>query len=296
MEVTYASLYKFVDRNIKRTNGEKTLLETKDGMGIEFPGYRLSPCELEEGEFATLFLDMRGSTTRTRDYGRKIAAVTLHAFLPTLAHIVKSLNGFVVDYPGDGIMAHWEEDGQDPGGAIVNATIAAGWMDDAVKNIVNPLLLENQIPTIQFGIGIAMGTVTITNLGIPGAYAHKAIGDSVNWASKLANNKEHFGAILIDDLSSAKGFIPVSPTQIPLASIQFNTVIIDGRQVRKITEMAYYKLPRPTPEDSTLEEKAKRSNLVSTLSTLGRLVPSHQRGLIPNYQPLGLLGPLQPNR
>lgn len=199
MELTYDKLFNFTENNVNKALGKFKLREAKESLHIDFPGYEdILPGNYTEGNFVTLFLDIRNSTKRAFDIGAKKTFVTIQGLLPTLACIVHDLGGFIVDYPGDGIMAHWEI-GTPSQKAIKAAIKAAGWMDDSVRNIVNKLLEKNGIPPVRCGIGVASGEVIITKLGIDGFYSAKAIGNSVNFASKLASNKYNNGAIFANE-------------------------------------------------------------------------------------------------
>lgn len=199
MELTYDKLYDFTENNINKALKKFKLREAKESLHIDFPGYEdILPGDYTEGNFVTLFLDIRNSTKRAFDIGAKKTFVTIQGLLPTLAYIVHDLGGFIVDYPGDGIMAHWVI-GTPSQTAIKAAINAAGWMDDSVNNIINKLLEKNGIPSITCGIGIASGEVIITKLGIDGYYSAKAIGNSVNFAAKLASDKDNNGAILVNE-------------------------------------------------------------------------------------------------
>ena len=68
--------------------GNAELIKKAEAMNIEFPNYKIRPCDYELGDFTTLFLDIRGSTTRAMQIGAKKTFVTVHALLPTLAKVV----------------------------------------------------------------------------------------------------------------------------------------------------------------------------------------------------------------
>jgi class 3 adenylate cyclase len=115
-----------------------------------------------------------------------------------LAKIVDEMDGFVVDYPGDGIMAHWELDTESDKSTLYSCIEACSYMDDAVKTIINPLLIQYGVPPIVCGIGASVGNVIVTKLGIPSFVTAKAIGNSINRAAKLASANLNSGVILID--------------------------------------------------------------------------------------------------
>ncbi|WP_459937766.1 adenylate/guanylate cyclase domain-containing protein [Desulfonatronum parangueonense] len=156
----------------------------------------MPPGAYKSGYFATLFLDIRRSTERTVALGPLKTLLTMQALLPSLARIVCELDGFVVEYPGDGIMAHWDGDKIGDSIALIKAIQAAGWMDDCVKRIVNPILNTYQIESIECGIGVDAGNIIITKIGNPDFIASKSFGPSINHAAKLSANKFNLGVLV----------------------------------------------------------------------------------------------------
>jgi adenylate cyclase len=184
MGITFKNLFDYTERNLRRSLGLEKLLEARAGMSIDFPGYsRMKPGDFRTSWFSTVFLDIRGSTARAFQIGPQKTFATVNALLPTLARIVDEHEGFVVDYPGDGIMAHWELEDNHDVMTVKNCIQACCWMDDAVKTIINPLLEKYSIPSIICGIGAAAGEVVVTKIGFPGYMSAKAIGNSVNLAA-----------------------------------------------------------------------------------------------------------------
>lgn len=237
MSLSFEKLYKYTDRNIRRALGEAELLREATAMTVEFPGYtRLRPGDYETGDFVTLFLDMRGSTIRAATIGAKNTFVTMQALLPSLGRIVNETEGFVVDFPGDGIMAHWDM-ADNAQLAILKGVEAACWMDDCVRNIVNPLLQSKGIPPLVCAIGVAAGTVIITKLGIPDTIVAKAIGDSVNRAAKLTNAAVNSGKILLDLEMANRVYIRAQSENDVLFRYSIedeNTVAIEATQKLKL--------------------------------------------------------------
>lgn len=203
MELTFENLYEFTKDNCNEAFEEtinKGLIKKsiKEGMDINFPNHPdLKPFKYKESFLVTLFLDLRDSTKRAFEIGAQNTFITMQTLLPTLALIVRETSGFVVDYPGDGIMAHWEHL-LFPRRAIFNSIKAASYMQESINDIINPILVEYNLPKLNFGIGVSSGKVILTKVGIKGFYSSKAIGNSINFASKLAsaeNNSD--GSILV---------------------------------------------------------------------------------------------------
>lgn len=145
-------------------------------------------------------------------------------------------------------MAHWEIE-EPPQEAIRNAVKTAGWMEDAVVNIVNPLLGKYDIPHLSAGIGISAGKVIITKLGIPGYVAAKAIGNSVNLAAKLAGRQLNKGEILLDKRMADFAYKEAlhSDYNVDFTYTQKSDNIISVNNTGK-----KLRIPRPTKEDTFL--------------------------------------------
>jgi len=76
-------------------------------------------------------------------------------------------------------------------------------MLDVVRTIINPLLEVNDIEGgLKVGVGIDVGEIVVTRIGLPGSFDLTVYGDSVNTAAHLAD--EASGQMLItpeaDDL------------------------------------------------------------------------------------------------
>jgi hypothetical protein len=189
MELSFYKLHQYTERNIKRALGIATPLKLGETIEAEIPGYNLKPGQFKKAIFLTMFMDIRESTARAFRIGPEKTFVTLQGLIPTCARIVEEFGGYIMDYPGDGIMAHWELDETGYAPEIHSAVKAACFMEDAVAHIVNPILGEYQIEPLKTGIGISAGEVILTKVGIPGAFQSKVIGNSVNEASKLSGKE-----------------------------------------------------------------------------------------------------------
>jgi len=142
--------------------------------------------------FVSFFADMRGSTKRIKDIGITKAFLTLHTIVPTMIYIIEKFNGSIVDVPGDGVMALFKDNKQySLQNNNINAeTIAVHTANEifvALRDIVNPLLEQHDIPPVTFGIGIDSGEVIVTKVGTNELSDLKALGSSINNASKHSN-------------------------------------------------------------------------------------------------------------
>lgn len=159
-----------------------------------YPAKYLDFAAYKKDTFVAFFVDVRKSTKRSQEIGIDQTFLTMHAIIPTMIYIVEAYGGYIIDIPGDGIMALFKDN---PKGihrsfskqSINDETIAVDCAYDifeVFKEIVNPLLVKNDIPAVNIGIGADSGEVIVTKIGTDKNFDTKAIGDCINSAAKNA--------------------------------------------------------------------------------------------------------------
>lgn len=158
-----------------------------DAEKLEFGSY-------DKENFAVLFVDMRDSTNRAEKEGAERTFLTMHVFLTALLEVVKYYHGKVIDIMGDGLMVFWggrvarEKENETKAFAAQNAGLCGRDMLKICREVINPIInKENLGPEIRVGIGVTLGSVIVTKIGIANSYDVKAFGDCVNKASHYAN-------------------------------------------------------------------------------------------------------------
>ena len=127
-----------------------------------------------------------------------------HTLLPTLAHLVEQGFGRVANFRGDGLFALFgiNEDGEnDPdfafGTESMRAIRCGKAMMEAVYDAINPILKEAGLPNdLNIGVGIDIGDIVITRVGLPGVNEATAYGNAVNHAAKFCGGN---GVIITSD-------------------------------------------------------------------------------------------------
>jgi len=148
--------------------------------------------------FVAFFADMRSSTPRALQIGPAKTFLTIHAIMPAMIYIVESYKGYVIDLPGDGVMAlfkdndsiYWGENKSNYLKPEELAVVCGQEMLKAFDIVVNPILAEDDIPPVTFGVGIDTGSVIVTKTGTDNTFDTKAIGSCINNASKKANGEK----------------------------------------------------------------------------------------------------------
>lgn len=143
---------------------------------------------------AILFVDLRNSSKRAEKYGERDTYLTMHAYLPTMAHLVSQASGIVVGYRGDGLFAAFglslegtNSIALNEGHEVRNAVDCAKSMIEAVDEAVEPELRSYDVPgDLQVGCGIDASKVVLTRIGLHENSESTAYGNAVNKASKLS--------------------------------------------------------------------------------------------------------------
>ncbi|MGG1629617.1 adenylate/guanylate cyclase domain-containing protein [Rossellomorea sp. NRS-1567] len=145
-----------------------------------------------KNHFVALFADMRGSSRRAEEIGPIGTFLTIHTLMPGLIYIVENYGGYVIDLPGDGIMALFKENRKRIQWSVSKEylnpeELAFSAGEDILTlmlNVVNGILNNDNIPPVKFGVGIDSGECIVTKTGIDSIFDTKAIGTCINNAAK----------------------------------------------------------------------------------------------------------------
>jgi class 3 adenylate cyclase len=119
------------------------------------------------------------------------------ALLPALECAIQYEGGSVTEYLGDGVLALFAVDDDDNASTIYAAHRAAKNCLGDTRSIVNDALGERYVlPPLRFGIGMALGKVVVSLMGIEGDSHAKAFGKCVWDATNLADGENE---IKVDD-------------------------------------------------------------------------------------------------
>lgn len=143
-------------------------------------------------------VDMRSSSQRAVRIGAEHTYLTMHTYLPTMAELVCRSKGLIVGLRGDGLFASFgltklTGTGREVTPEVANAAITAATqcgkaMLEAVEEIIGPLLQKNDIDgRLQIGVGIDVGNIVVTRIGLRDAAEVTAYGPPVNKACKLCS-------------------------------------------------------------------------------------------------------------
>ncbi len=127
-------------------------------------------------DVAVLFVDLVGSTRLAATRPPAEVAEVINAFLRIVVSAVHESNGLINKFQGDAALAVFGAPLQNPDSASAAMTTA---------RILTRAL--RGLPEVDFGIGVAAGTVFAGNIGAESRYEYTVIGDPVNEACRLAD-------------------------------------------------------------------------------------------------------------
>jgi adenylate cyclase len=170
----------------------------------ELPGYEdrnVNFGKFENREFVVMMTDIRDSTSIINSQNGLVKMFLIfYVYAGIVAKIVDKYGGSSTEFLGDGVLNLFgtKENGRDA--ALKNSMLASWAIMDARETILNPFFIENDLPTIDFGIGIDHGVTIVTRFGYRNDNDLKAFGRCAYNASKLCKKKN---IIMVSDNSQA---------------------------------------------------------------------------------------------
>jgi adenylate cyclase len=155
------------------------------------------------------FSDIRGFSSISERMSSQQLVNYLNRYLTAMTDIVKDYNGTLDKYIGDAVMAFWGAPVDQPDHALLACKCALQQMK-TLEDLNMAWRAEEQ-QTMDIGIGISTGPMTVAYMGSSEHLSYTVIGDAVNLGSRLEGaNKEyyspghnagHYSRILISELT-----------------------------------------------------------------------------------------------
>ncbi len=139
--------------------------------------------EGESREMTVLFSDVRGFTSISEGLDPKQLTRLMNALLTPMTRVIHKNRGTIDKYMGDAIMAFWGAPLHDPEHAR-HALYAAFDMMQALK-VMQQEFAERGWPSVNIGIGLNTGIMSVGNMGSEFRVAYTALSDAVNLGSRL---------------------------------------------------------------------------------------------------------------
>lgn len=140
-------------------------------------------------DMAVLFSDIRGFTTIAEHMSPKQTFNLLNTYLSRVAPRIRSNQGFIDKYLGDGLMAIFPR-------RVDDALAAAVDMLRELKTYNQERIAASQQPILT-GTGIHMGTLMMGTIGEEARMQTTVIADSVNMASRIEGLTKEMGASIL---------------------------------------------------------------------------------------------------
>ena len=175
----------------------------------------------EEKKIAILFADIRQFTTFSEALPPYDVIHVLNRYFTQMDRVIHRHGGFINNYMGDGLLALFDVD--HPEDATLHAVQAGLEMLEAVEKL-KVYLQSVYGMSFNIGIGIHYGEVVIGSVGGQSQRRMTAIGDAVNFASRIEEaNKSYATQLLISEAAYAETRQHAQPGR------QFNDVALRGK-------------------------------------------------------------------
>ncbi len=151
----------------------------------------------KEKRIAILFSDIRGFTSFSESMPAYDVIHLLNRYFHLVGRVIADNGGYIDNYMGDGIMALFGVD--ETPDASLRAVKAGLEMLDVVEKL-KPYMILTYHRAFDIGIGIHYGEAVVGTIGARERKTETAIGDSVNFASRIESaNKEAATNLLISE-------------------------------------------------------------------------------------------------
>jgi class 3 adenylate cyclase len=146
---------------------------------------------------AILSVDMVGSSNRAVRIGARKTYVTMHTYLPVMAELA-SKKGYVVGLRGDGLFAAFgltkligtntEVDPEIASNAVKAASHTGKAMLEATEEAISETLVKHNIEgNVRVRVGVDIGEIVVTRIGIDDTQEVTTYGPAVNKACKMGS-------------------------------------------------------------------------------------------------------------
>jgi len=149
----------------------------------------------EKREISVMFSDIRGFTELSEKVDVKQLTSFLNDYLGAMTDILQSNQGTLDKYIGDAVMGFWGAPLEFPNHASLAVKTAVEMV--ARLDELNKEFTTKYGFTIDIGIGINSGAVSVGNFGSNKVFEYTVIGDNVNLASRLEGINKYYGTHVI---------------------------------------------------------------------------------------------------
>jgi len=148
----------------------------------------------EEKNLAILFADVRGFTALSERMSPYDVIYFLNRYFHLTSRVIESYGGYVDNYMGDGLMALFGHD-EAPDAAFRAVSAGLTMLEEVEKRSKH--FNELYGVSVRIGIGIHLGNVVVGTIGAGERQRMTAIGDAVNFASRIESANKKYGTQLL---------------------------------------------------------------------------------------------------
>jgi adenylate cyclase len=149
----------------------------------------------KKANLTVFFSDVRGFTTISEKLDPRALSDLLNSYLTPMTDIVFKNRGTLDKYMGDAIMAFFGAPIPFPGHAAHACRCALQSLDKLFE--LQREYQKKGLPTIDIGIGLNTGEVSVGNMGSETVRSYTVMGDAVNLASRLEGINKQYGTRVI---------------------------------------------------------------------------------------------------
>ena len=173
---SYKGLSAFRTATVAADLGRTSILDVKLGDQVDV-------------EMSILFSDIRSFTALSEAMSPSENFAFVNAYLSRMGPIIRSRNGYIDKFMGDGVMALFPE-------SVTDAVLAAVEMQKELDRY-NEQQNQAGAPLIDIGVGINTGRMMLGTLGEADRMEGSVISDAVNLASRLEALTKRYGSKVI---------------------------------------------------------------------------------------------------
>lgn len=134
-----------------------------------------------------MYIDIAGSTQMSHDIPSLNLALIIQIFSQEVSLSIEKFGGYVLKFVGDAVIGLFPSD-FDQKKSITNSLDCSHYIQNVIRNGINPIFKKHSIPEIAVKVGIEYGSALVLLYGKNISHAHiDLIGFSISIAAKIAS-------------------------------------------------------------------------------------------------------------
>jgi adenylate cyclase len=193
--------------------------------------------EGSERPITVMFVDLRGATILGEAKLPYDLLYILNQFFDEMIKALNATNGYYSQFTGDGLMALYGLNANDPATGAADALRGAREMLARVAQL-NSRLRGDLPQPMRIGIGIHFSEAIVGAMGPPGSQIITAIGDTVNACKRLESlTKEYDCAVVVSRRAADMAGLDVKGRKLHQASVQGRTQTVEFYALKTMADL-----------------------------------------------------------